>query len=98
MFSPVLDSERHGGEVVADVLVSHQVSHIFTLVGGHISPILVASNNRGIRIIDVRHEMTAMFAADAVGRLTGRPGVCVVTVGPGVFNTITVSRTTLPIE
>ena len=39
--------------------------------GGHISPILVASKARDIRVIDVRHEVNAVFAADAVARLTG---------------------------
>lgn len=58
-------------------------------MGGHISPILVASKARGIRIIDVRHEVTAVFAADAVARLTGVPGVAAVTAGPGLTNTIT---------
>ncbi len=62
---------RHGGDLVADVLEAHGVKFIFTLVGGHISPLLVSSKNRGIRVIDVRHEVNAVFAADAVGRLTG---------------------------
>lgn len=57
--------------------------------GGHISPILVASKALGMRVIDVRHEATAVFAADAVGRLTGIPGVACVTAGPGLTNTIT---------
>ena len=62
---------------------------VFTLVGGHISPLLVESKRRGIRVIDVRHEVTSVFAADAVARLTGRVGVAAVTAGPGVTNTIT---------
>lgn len=82
-------SSRHGGDLVADVFSAHGVKFVFTLVGGHISPILVASKARGIRIIDVRHEVNAVFAADAVGRLTGLPGVAAVTAGPGVTNTIT---------
>jgi acetolactate synthase-like protein len=57
--------------------------------GGHISPVLVASKAQGIRVIDVRHEVTAVFAADAVARLTGIPGVACVTAGPGLTNTIT---------
>jgi len=65
------------------------VQFLFTLIGGHISPIIVASKAAGIRIIDVRHEVTAVFAADAVARLSGVPGVACVTAGPGVTNTIT---------
>jgi acetolactate synthase-1/2/3 large subunit len=62
---------------------------VFTLCGGHISPILVAAKARGIRIVDTRDEATAVFAADAVARLTGTPGVVAVTAGPGLTNTIT---------
>src|SRR5688572_19078928 len=78
-----------GGERVARVLEAHGVPFLFTLVGGHISPILVAAKRRGIRVVDVRHEATAVFAADAVGRLTGTPGVAAVTAGPGVTNAVT---------
>jgi acetolactate synthase-like protein len=79
----------HGGALVADVLHAQGTPFLFTLVGGHISPILVAAKARGVRVIDTRHEATAVFAADAVARLTGRPGVAAVTAGPGVTNTIT---------
>ncbi len=80
---------RHGGERVAEALQAHGVRCIFTLCGGHISPILSASKARGIRIVDVRDEATAVFAADATARLTGLPGVAAVTAGPGISNTIT---------
>jgi acetolactate synthase-1/2/3 large subunit len=79
----------HGGERVAAALQAHGVRFVFTLCGGHISPILTASKARGIRIVDVRDEATALFAADAVARLTGVPGVAAVTAGPGVTNTVT---------
>ncbi|HSD42132.1 MAG TPA: thiamine pyrophosphate-binding protein [Burkholderiales bacterium] len=79
----------HGGERVAAALQAHGVRFVFTLCGGHISPILTASKARGIRVVDVRDEATALFAADAVARLTGVPGVAAVTAGPGVTNTLT---------
>ncbi len=79
----------HGGDWVAQVLKAQGVEFVFTLTGGHISPILTASKERGIRVIDTRHEVNAVFAADAVARLTGVPGVAVVTAGPGVTNTLT---------
>ncbi|XP_072281366.1 2-hydroxyacyl-CoA lyase 2 [Pyxicephalus adspersus] len=82
-------SPRHGGEVVAKVLQSHGVRYVFTLVGGHISPILVACEKLGIRVVDTRHEATAVFAADAVARLSGTVGVAAVTAGPGLTNTVT---------
>ncbi len=80
---------RHGGDRVAQALQAHGVRSIFTLCGGHISPILSAAKARGIRIVDVRDEATAVFAADASARLLGLPGVAAVTAGPGISNTIT---------
>ncbi|MFQ5605464.1 MAG: thiamine pyrophosphate-binding protein [bacterium] len=79
----------HGGELIAEVLKAHGVKFLFTLCGGHISPILVGCKQLGIQVIDVRHEATAVFAADAVSRLSGVPGVAAVTAGPGATNTVT---------
>jgi thiamine pyrophosphate-dependent acetolactate synthase large subunit-like protein len=84
----VIQTEAHGGDIVGEILKAHGVKFVFTLVGGHISPILVSARKLGIRVIDVRHEVTTVFAADAVARLTGIPGVAVVTAGPGVTNTV----------
>ena len=78
-----------GGDLVAEVLSRHGVRFLFTLCGGHISPILASAKRRGIRVVDTRHEATAVFAADAVARLTGVPGVAAVTAGPGVTNAVT---------
>ncbi len=78
-----------GGTRVAKVLEAQGVEFVFTLIGGHISPVLVAAKKAGIRVIDVRHEVNTVFAADAVARLSGVPGVAIVTAGPGVTNTIT---------
>ena len=80
---------RHGGSIIAETLQQHDVEFIFTLCGGHISPILVACREKGIRVIDVRHEATAVFAADAMARLSGNVGIAAVTAGPGLTNTIT---------
>ncbi len=78
-----------GGEQIASVLKEQGVRFLFTLCGGHISPILVGAKALGIRIVDVRDEANAVFAADGVARLTGVPGVAAVTAGPGVTNTLT---------
>jgi acetolactate synthase-1/2/3 large subunit len=80
---------RHGGDIIADVLARHGVTHLFTLCGGHISPILTGCQARGIKVVDVRDEGNAVFAADAVARMTGTIGAAAVTAGPGVTNTIT---------
>jgi acetolactate synthase-1/2/3 large subunit len=79
----------HGGERVAAALEAHGARFVFTLCGGHISPILVAAKARGIHVVDTRDEATAVFAADAVARLTGTPGIAAVTAGPGLTNTLT---------
>jgi thiamine pyrophosphate-dependent acetolactate synthase large subunit-like protein len=79
----------HGGDIIADVLARHGVTHLFTLCGGHISPILTGAQARGLRVVDVRDEANAVFAADAVARMTGTVGAAAVTAGPGVTNAIT---------
>ena len=73
------ESSYHGGHKVADVLLRHGADHLFTLCGSHISPILVAAKEKNIRVIDVRHEVTAVFAADAVTRLSDKPGIAAIT-------------------
>jgi len=82
----------HGGSIVARALKEENVQFLFTLIGGHISPIVVGAKQADIRVIDVRHEADAVFAADAVARLTGIPGVAAVTAGPGITNTITATK------
>jgi len=79
----------HGGNSVAEVLKRYGIQWIFTLCGGHISPILTGCNEVGINVVDVRHEATAVFAAEAVSRLSNRIGVVAVTAGPGLTNAIT---------
>jgi len=79
----------NGGAIISAVLARHGVKEIFALCGGHISPILIGAERDGIRVVDVRDEKSAVFAADAVGRLGDVPGVAAVTAGPGLTNTIT---------
>jgi acetolactate synthase-1/2/3 large subunit len=78
--------QGHGGIAVAKALQALDVDHLFTLTGGHIFPILDGAHQTGIRIVDVRHEQTAGFAAEGWARLTRRLGVCAITAGPGVTN------------
>ena len=79
----------NSGDIIGQVLREQGVRFLFTLCGGHISSILSGAKKEGIRIIDVRDEVNAVFAADAVGRLTDTPGVAAVTAGPGVTNSLT---------
>ncbi len=78
-----------GGRLVAKTLHELGVREIFSLGGGHINPIYNACIDFGIRIIDTHHEQGAAMAADAYGRLTRKPGVCLVTAGPGFTNALT---------
>lgn len=74
---------------IARFLERRGVDRIFGLQGGHIQPIWDFAAQRGIRIIDVRHECAAVHMAHAHAELTGGLGVAMVTAGPGVTNTVT---------
>jgi len=80
--------EGHGGLAITRTLKSLGVSNIFTLTGGHIFPIFDGARADEIRLVDVRHEQSAAFAAEGWARLTRSLGVCAVTAGPGVTNTL----------
>jgi acetolactate synthase-1/2/3 large subunit len=83
--------EGHGGTLAMAALARFGVTELFTLSGGHVFPFYDAAVKQldpPIRLIDVRHESTATFAAEATAKLTRRPGVAVLTAGPGVTNGI----------
>jgi acetolactate synthase-1/2/3 large subunit len=82
-------TQVHGGRLVSKALLRHGTTHLFTLCGGHIQAIYDGCLDDGIRVVDVRHEQTAGHAADGYARVTGRPGVCAVTAGPGVTDVVT---------
>jgi acetolactate synthase-1/2/3 large subunit len=89
---------QHGGTQAVGAALAHGVDAMFTLSGAHVFPLYdaavggvtaVTENRPGpLRLIDVRHEQTAVFAAEATGKLTRSPGLAVVTAGPGVTNSI----------
>lgn len=91
-------NQQNGGSIIGEVLARKGVKFLFTLCGGHISPILVGAKQRGIQIVDVRDEKNAVFAADAVARMSGIPGVAAVTAGPGVTNTVTAVKNAMMAE
>src|SRR5690242_4774791 len=80
--------EGHGGVHAVDVARAHGVETMFTLSGAHVFPMYDAAVKAepAMPIIDVRHEPTAVFAAEAIGKLTRTPGLAVLTAGPGVTN------------
>ncbi|MEU1886423.1 acetolactate synthase [Micromonospora rifamycinica] len=80
--------EGHGGALALAALRAHGVREMFTLSGGHVFPLYDAAHTTGFPLYDVRHEQSAVFAAEAVAKLQRRPGVAVLTAGPGVTNGI----------
>jgi len=79
----------NGGEVIARSLAAHGVTHLFGLGGGHIDTTWSAAPRSGIRVVDMRHEAAATYAAEGWALATGEPGVCMVTAGPGLTNALT---------
>jgi acetolactate synthase-1/2/3 large subunit len=95
---PALPAERsdaHGGELAVEVARAHGVERMFTLSGAHVFPLYDGAVNAEppLPIVDVRHEATAVFAAEATAKLTRRPGLAVVTAGPGVTNAVSAVAT-----
>jgi acetolactate synthase-1/2/3 large subunit len=80
--------DGHGGDHAVAVARAHGVDTMFTLSGAHVFPMYdgAVKADPPMRILDVRHEQTAVFAAEAVGKLTRVPGLAVLTAGPGVTN------------
>ena len=80
--------EGHSGQLAVAVARAHGVETMFTLSGAHVFPMYDGAvlADPPMRLLDVRHEQTAAFAAEATGKLTRVPGLAVLTAGPGVTN------------
>jgi acetolactate synthase I/II/III large subunit len=87
--------EGHGGALAVAVAARHGVEELFTLSGGHVFPLYdgAVKADPPLRLIDVRHEQTAVFAAEATAKLLRRPGLAVLTAGPGVTNGVSAITT-----
>ncbi|MFC6081617.1 acetolactate synthase [Sphaerisporangium aureirubrum] len=81
-----MESAKHAGDVAVAVSQAYGADVMFTLSGGHVFPLYDGAVHEGMRILDVRHEQSAVFAAEATARLTRRPGLAVLTAGPGITN------------
>jgi thiamine pyrophosphate-dependent acetolactate synthase large subunit-like protein len=79
---------RTGAHLVVEALVAASVRHLFSLSGNQILSLYDATRGRGLSILHTRHEAAAVHMADAWGRLTGEPGVALVTAGPGHCNAV----------
>lgn len=77
---------KHAGDVAVGVSKAYGVETMFTLSGGHVFPLYDGAVHEDMRILDVRHEQSAVFAAEATARLTRKPGLAVLTAGPGITN------------
>jgi hypothetical protein len=79
----------HGADMVVSQLEAQGVQQVFGIPGAKIDKVFDSLLDSSIRIIPVRHEANAAFMAAAVGRMTGKAGVALVTSGPGCSNLIT---------
>src|SRR5215468_12675908 len=87
-----------GADIVVRALEQQGVTRVFTLSGNHIMSLFDAALGRPIDLVHVRHEAAAVHMADAWGRLTGEPGIAMVTGGPGHANCIGALFTALGAE
>jgi acetolactate synthase-1/2/3 large subunit len=89
------DLEGHGGTHALAAARAYGVTTMFTLSGAHVFPLYDAAVHADppMPVVDVRHEATAVFAAEATAKLTRAPGLAVLTAGPGVTNGISAVAT-----
>ncbi len=78
-----------GAKIAADAIIDKRIDHVFTLSGGHITPIYQYLENSKVDLFDTRHEQAAVFMAEAYGKMTRKPGIAMVTAGPGFTNSLT---------
>jgi acetolactate synthase I/II/III large subunit len=85
----------HGGRISVEIARAHGVETMFTLSGGHVFSLYdgAVKADPPMPILDVRHEQTAVFAAEATAKLTRRPGLAVLTAGPGITNGVSAVTT-----
>jgi len=93
-----MKSPLRGADLLARSLAAAGVRHLFALSGNHVMPVFDAALDAGLQLIHVRHEAAAVHMADAWGRLTGEPGIALVTGGPGHANAVGALYTALASE
>jgi acetolactate synthase-1/2/3 large subunit len=82
-------TEMTGAQAIVEALTREKVTHLFGISGGAVLPIYDVLYDAEIRSILVRHEQCAGHMADGYARVSGQPGVCVATSGPGATNLVT---------
>ena len=83
------ENKMNAGFLAAQALVERGVNQVFFIAGGHIYPIMDGLHKLGVNLVSTRHEQAAVFMAEAWGRMTRKPGVALVTAGPGFTNALT---------
>ena len=83
------EKQLFGADLVVDSLINHDVDYVFGIPGAKIDRVFDTLEDKGPELIVARHEQNAAFMAQGVGRITGKPGVVLVTSGPGVSNLAT---------
>ena len=86
--APSSSAPRTGGQILVGQLVSHGVKHVFCVPGESFLAVLDALVDVNIDVTVCRQEGGAAMMADAHGKLTGQPGICMVTRGPGASNAL----------
>jgi len=79
----------HGGQLVVRALQKEGVNYVFSICGGHLAPLYDAMIESDLSLEYTRHEQAAVMMAEAWGRISGQPGVAMVTAGPGFTNALT---------
>jgi acetolactate synthase-1/2/3 large subunit len=84
--------EMMGADLLVKCLIQEDVRYVFGIPGGQLCPVLDAIRrlgaDAGLRFVTTRHEQAAAHMADAYARVTGKPGVCIGTVGPGAADLV----------
>lgn len=83
------ENKQYGADLIVDSLINHDVEYIFGIPGAKIDRVFDTLEDKGPKLIVARHEQNAAFMAQAIGRMTGNPGVVITTSGPGVSNLAT---------
>ncbi|WP_122647143.1 acetolactate synthase AlsS [Enterococcus mediterraneensis] len=80
---------KQGSKTVVESLINHKVDYVFGIPGAKIDGVFNELEDQGPELIVTRHEQNAAFMAQAIGRITGEPGVVIATSGPGASNLAT---------
>ena len=79
----------NNAELIVRTLKAAGMAHGFGIPSGNVLPLIEAMRTGGVEFVLTAHEGSAAFAADVIGRITGRPGLCIATLGPGATNLTT---------